>query len=86
VALKLLLLFAGALLRRQGDAYDLSVAAGLLSDALRYEPHNHVGWYSLGLCCKAQGHVEEGEKHLFTALTLAAAAPVLSYRELPLLV
>jgi Flp pilus assembly protein TadD len=75
---------AGALLRRQGDEHDLSVAVGLLTDALRYEPHNHVGWFNLGMARKAQGHTEEGEKHLFTAVTLAAAAPVLSYSDLPL--
>jgi hypothetical protein len=74
----------GALLRRQGDEHDLSVAVGLLTDALRYEPHNHVGWFNLGMARKAQGHTEEGEKHLFTAVTLAAAAPVLSYSDLPL--
>lgn len=75
---------AGALLRRQGDPHDLSVAAGLLTDALRYEPHSHLAWLNLGMARKAQGHDQEGEKHLFTAVTLAAAAPVLSYSELPL--
>lgn len=75
---------AGALLRKQGDVHDLSVAAGLLTDALRYEPHNHMGWYNLGMARKAQGHIEEGDRHLFTAVTLSAAAPVLSYSELPL--
>ncbi|WIA39628.1 hypothetical protein OEZ86_005707 [Tetradesmus obliquus] len=78
------LLSLGALLRRQGDEHDLSVAVGLLTDALRYEPHSHVGWFNLGMARKAQGHSEEGEKHLFTAVTLAAAAPVLSYSDLPL--
>lgn len=43
------------------------------------------GWYNLGLARKAQGHTEEGEKHLFTAVTLAAAAPVMSYSKLPLM-
>lgn len=77
---------AGALLRRQGDAHDLSVADGLLTAALRYEPDNHVGWYHLGLARRAQGHTADGEKHLFTAMELASAAPVMSCSKLPLLV
>ncbi len=56
----------------------------MLSDALRYEPHNHEGWYNLGLVSQAQGHREEAERHLFSAVKLAAAAPVLSYGTLPL--
>lgn len=80
-----LLFTAGALLRRQGDVHDLSVAVGLLTDALRYEPSSHVGWLNLGLARKAQGHDDEGERHLFTAVTLAAAAPAMNYRELPLM-
>lgn len=75
----------GTLLRKQGAQDDLVVAGSLLSDALRYEPHNHVGWYNLGLVRKGQGHSAEAEKHLFTAVTLAAAAPVLSYSTMPLL-
>ncbi|KAF8058841.1 NPG1 [Scenedesmus sp. PABB004] len=78
------LLSLGALLRRQGDPHDLSVAASLLTDALRYEPLNHVAWFNLGLARNLQGHTAEGERHLFTAVTLAAAAPVLAYSELPL--
>lgn len=75
----------GALLRRQGDVHDLSVADGLLTAALRYEPDNHVGWYHLGLARKAQGHIGDGEKHLFNAMELASAAPVVSCSKLPLL-
>jgi hypothetical protein len=77
---------AGALLRRQGDVHDLSVADGLLTAALRYEPDNHVGWYHLGLARKAQSHIADGEKHLFTAMELASAAPVMSCSKLPLLI
>lgn len=65
--------------------HDLSVSVGLLTDALRYEPDSHAGWYNLGLARKAQGHAQEGEQHLFTAVTLAAAAPVMSYSKLPLM-
>lgn len=76
---------AGTLLRRQGGAAELAVASGLLSDALRYEPQNPVGWYNLGLVRRAQGAAAEAEQHLFSAVTLAAAAPALSYSSLPLL-
>jgi hypothetical protein len=61
------------------------VAASLLTDALRYEPHNHVGWFNLGLVRKAQGHRKAAEEHLFSAVQLAASAPVLSYSQMPLL-
>lgn len=77
---------AGALLRREGDSQDLSVADGLLTAALRYEPDSHEGWYNLGLARKAQGHLSEGEQHLYTAMELAAAAPVMSCSKLPLLI
>eukprot|EP00879_Flechtneria_rotunda_P011664 GHRR01012184.1.p3 GENE.GHRR01012184.1~~GHRR01012184.1.p3 ORF type:complete len:131 (+),score=68.98 GHRR01012184.1:1570-1962(+) len=77
------LLGLGALLQQQGDAHNRSVALGLLSDALRYEPHNHMGWHHLGLAQRQQGHIADAERHLCTAVTLAAAAPVLSYSQLP---
>ena len=76
----------GALLRREGDGQDLSVADGLLIAALRYEPDSHEGWYNLGLARKAQGHIAEGEQHLYTAMELAAAAPAVSCSKLPLLI
>ena len=76
---------AGTLLRKQGSSHDLAAASSYLTDALRYQPHNHVGWYNLGLVRKAQALKGEAEQHLFTAVKLAAAAPVLSYSELPLL-
>jgi len=75
----------GTLLRKQGSSHDLAAASSYLTDALRYQPHNHVGWYNLGLVRKAQALKGEAEQHLFTAVKLAAAAPVLSYSELPLL-
>lgn len=73
-------------MQRQGDEHDLSVADGLLTAALRYEPDNHVAWYHLGLSRKAQGHIADGEKHLFAAVELASAAPVMSCSKLPLLI
>lgn len=62
------------------------MASSLLTDALRYEPHNHVGWYNLGLVRRAQGHRRSAEEALYSAVELAAAAPVLSYSQMPLLV
>jgi hypothetical protein len=77
---------AGTLLRRRGSPSDLSVASSLLSDALRYEPDNPMGWYNLGLVRKAQGQVDDAEEALFSALNLAAAAPVIGYSQCQYLV
>jgi hypothetical protein len=62
------------------------VSSSILMDALRYQPASHVGWHHLGLVREAQGLPGEAEKHLYTAVMLAAATPVLSYSLLPLMV
>ncbi|GMH32927.1 hypothetical protein BSKO_00761 [Bryopsis sp. KO-2023] len=62
---------------------DLVMAHSLLSDGLRQQPDEHMGWRNLGLVCKAQGRMEEAKKYLKSAVSLASSAPVLSFMFLP---
>ncbi|KAI8473044.1 MAG: hypothetical protein J3K34DRAFT_412017 [Monoraphidium minutum] len=71
----------GALLCRRGGPCDRAVAGSLLADALRYDAASHAGWAAYG----ATESGPEAERHLCHAVTLAAAAPIVSCSELPLL-
>ena len=70
----------GALLRGRGPCGAV-VASSLLADALRYDAASFQAWYAYG----ATESGAEAERHLHHAVTLAAAAPVFSCGELPLL-
>mmetsp|Transcript_36208 Transcript_36208/g.80562 ORF Transcript_36208/g.80562 Transcript_36208/m.80562 type:complete len:429 (-) Transcript_36208:348-1634(-) len=78
------LLRLGTLYRRRGTTPDVSVSREFLTDALRYDTASAAGWFQLGLAAKGLGHREEAEKHLMTAVSLAAASPVLPFAVAPL--
>lgn len=69
---------------KAGTLTQLSAGRDLISDALRLEPRNPVGWYQLGMACRAMQHTSAAEKNLKTAMLLAATSPVLPFSELTL--
>lgn len=69
--------------RGEECAHDFVISHSMLSGAVRKEPDNHIGWYNLGLVCKAQGQCEDAKKYLQNAVSLAMTAPVKGFSSLP---
>eukprot|EP00210_Caulerpa_lentillifera_P001703 g1637.t1 len=63
---------------------DFVLAQSLISNVIQVmDPGNYIGWYNLGLVCKAQGRYEEAKQHLQYATSVSSVSPVKCFKILP---